>query len=191
MWKGSSLSCRSSASSGLEIVKDRCSSGLSSASCHFSPIFLFSCKTCWFQAQHNRQRQQTHVDCLTLSLHCLRSNVYNESLMPSMGVLLLWPYPNGFSLPGVAWVRESQARYHLGNYIPYWFPRHSNRYLEKWILGQGRWAVSWCFLMTRVLPNPGKNKGICPRYSIAFLSGHLFAFTASKEDSYVLVTYEW
>ena len=76
------------------------------------------------------------------------------------------------------------------NYIPYWFPTHSNRYLEKW-MGQGRWAVSWCFLMTRVLTNPGKNKGICPHYSIAFLSGHLFAFMTSKEDSYVLVTYEW
>lgn len=48
-----------------------------------------------------------------------------------------------------------------------------------------------CLLMKRVLPASGKNKAICPHYSVTFLSGlwSSLCFYSSKEDSYMLVTY--
>lgn len=99
------------------------------------------------------------------------SNSCNKSLITRMVVVLLWPSPSRYSLSCVAWVRESQTRYQWENYSPFWFPESSNRHPDRWVLGQGIWRVSWCFLMTRTLPNQGRNEGICPRYSIAFLSG--------------------
>lgn len=65
-------------------------------------------------------------DCLISSLPCLMTNSDRRAHVSLTVVLLLCLYPSGHCLPGIAWVREGQTRYHWGNRIPCWFPEHGS-----------------------------------------------------------------